>query len=507
MGKSKPWDGKWILGESLGEGGSGDVYEARRPDETVYSYALKQLRKKQDPAENLERRARMKNEVESLKKLRHKGIAEIIDDNLDSYPNLDVPLYMVTQKISGSSLEKKVENGGEPNLLSVRRSIEIADRILQALEYSHAHGVVHRDLKPENVLLDRLQPVLIDFGQAFIDSDTEANHETLTAQDMGNRFLVLPEQWNPLGTPEEKRDERSDITQVVGLIFWMLVGIRPANLGINEQSPHRRERSAKILKQHVIDIKLLGRINEMFDQGFQPSIKSRFQSIRELRTTLSHVLEPRQKPMLFCPSCGVKSEVQLQGTCSLTQEAGDQYGPEHEGDRIEYGACELYMCLNCFEPLVHVWTEYEDEEYDYEPRIVYPSRPLDPLTRNSRVPFEVKRLLKQADRCLLYRYDDAFFEVACKLIQTIRCHICMKNSLDFESNTIANLVQQNFISSDMGKQMELILARGGRYKFDFDDGPNNPPNFSQTERTHAWDVLKWIVTRFFEADVPPLEWK
>lgn len=38
---------------------------------------------------------------------------------------------------------------------------------IQAVQYSHDHGVIHRDLKPSNILLERdAKPRVTDFGLA-----------------------------------------------------------------------------------------------------------------------------------------------------------------------------------------------------------------------------------------------------------------------------------------------------------------------------------------------------
>jgi len=44
--------------------------------------------------------------------------------------------------------------------------------IAGAIEHVHARGVIHCDIKPENILLDRMRPVLCDFGLSVLDYGT-----------------------------------------------------------------------------------------------------------------------------------------------------------------------------------------------------------------------------------------------------------------------------------------------------------------------------------------------
>jgi serine/threonine protein kinase len=63
-----------------------------------------------------------------------------------------------------------------------------------AWTYRRLFNVTHRDIKPANVALrndDITKPVLVDFGLSFNDSD--ADDLTRVGEEVGNRFLRLPE--------------------------------------------------------------------------------------------------------------------------------------------------------------------------------------------------------------------------------------------------------------------------------------------------------------------------
>ena len=69
-------------------------------------------------------------------------------------------------------------------------------------------------------------PVLIDFGLSFNIEDDEVA-ATPTEQQVGNRFLALPE----LTTPgSEKRDPRADLASCCGIFYFALSGDQPMTL-------------------------------------------------------------------------------------------------------------------------------------------------------------------------------------------------------------------------------------------------------------------------------------
>jgi eukaryotic-like serine/threonine-protein kinase len=68
-------------------------------------------------------------------------------------------MYIVTELVEGVSLR-----GSTPPL---RRALDIAAQIADALSAAHAADITHRDLKPDNVMVTRSGRVkLLDFGVA-----------------------------------------------------------------------------------------------------------------------------------------------------------------------------------------------------------------------------------------------------------------------------------------------------------------------------------------------------
>jgi serine/threonine-protein kinase len=278
--KSKPWDEKWEKVKQIGSGGQGETFLVQPKDPKIFSQAcvLKILKNQKDP----ERRQRMYREVAALKTLNCFGIPKLIDSNCDQFAT-DVPLYMVGEFIEGKTLSQLLENPAKP--MGVRDAITLVIKLLETLQYCHKIGIVHRDIKPDNIIIrynDISAPVLIDFGISFNESDTDNTTLTEPWQQLGNRFLALPElQVNS----SMQRDPRSDITQCCGILFFAIVGSPPVTLLDHEgRMPHQRPESQKALAKHPDG--LSAKVNGIFDRAFGTHIDYRWQSIPELQQAL-----------------------------------------------------------------------------------------------------------------------------------------------------------------------------------------------------------------------------
>ncbi|MDY7007041.1 MAG: serine/threonine-protein kinase [Cyanobacteriota bacterium] len=282
--KSKPWDKNWETLKDIGGGGQGKTSLVKPKNDSFLAgkYVLKILKEQKDD----ERRARMYREVTNIRTLRHTGIPKLIDSNYEFFEDLNIPLYMVTEFIKGSTLEEFVAEG----VMNVFDAVRFTLKLLDILEYCHQRDIVHRDIKPDNIIIRKnhiTTPVLIDFGLSFNkENDTSL---TPTEQDIGNRFLVLPEHKRKSGL---QRDPRSDITQVCGILFFVITGEIPRHLYDEKgNKPHQNQRreiqqNLSILPQHI-----LSQINRVFDTAFEYRIDYRWQSIPALRNTLINIVE------------------------------------------------------------------------------------------------------------------------------------------------------------------------------------------------------------------------
>lgn len=284
MALKKEWKNKWEKGDPIGKGGQGLTYFALEKNQPESSGFVIKFLKEQT---NLERRKRMYIEIAALKMLSHPNIPDLIDSNETSFEDCTQELFMVTRYIPGKTLQEYIEDEGT---MTLNDAISFTLSLANIVKYCHQNGFVHRDIKPDNIILknnELANPFLIDFGLSFNDEITHQGSETPSWQHLGNRFLSLPELRVVEGN---KRDYRSDITMVCGILLFCLTGIHPTDL-IDEKltKPHRREREKNIIEaiaQYRIDS-----VNNFFDIAFNQAINDRWQSIESVIQNLDNILK------------------------------------------------------------------------------------------------------------------------------------------------------------------------------------------------------------------------
>jgi len=280
--ESTTWEAEWevVSDWKLRGGGQGTVRKVKRKSDGVIG-ALKVLHA--EGAKNSERRYRMHRETESLRFMEGVGTPEVLDSNSHEYRLKGLPLYVVTRFTEGPTLKEFIAKSGR---LSVSDAISLALRIAATLEHFHIIGT-HRDLKPDNIILDEGDPdrvVVVDFGMASANEGDE-EFETAGDQELGNRFLRLPE----FGAGRHDWDARSDITFLVGLVFFMTTGQVPRTLQDSRgRGPH--EVLDERMQAEMARDPLWNRLCDfVFTPGFAHRIDFRFQDLRQLRAALDRV--------------------------------------------------------------------------------------------------------------------------------------------------------------------------------------------------------------------------
>jgi serine/threonine protein kinase len=201
--------GPYRVEEILGQGGMGTVYRGihAKSDERV---ALKVIA---TPLADQERfRRRFAAEVETLKRLKHANIVQLI-----GYGEEQGHLFYSMEYVAGLSLSETIR---AIKRLPWNRAIEIAIEIVSALRHAHDLGIIHRDLKPANVMLNEAGHVkLTDFGIAKLFGSTEI---TAAGSLLGTADYMPPEQAE--GKPVTAR---SDLYALGALIYAMITGRSP----------------------------------------------------------------------------------------------------------------------------------------------------------------------------------------------------------------------------------------------------------------------------------------
>jgi serine/threonine protein kinase/tetratricopeptide (TPR) repeat protein len=203
----------------LGSGGMGQVYLAEDV-RLGRKLALKVLspRALREP----ERLRRFEREARTISSLNHPNILTIYDIG-----DADGVQFIATEYIDGLTLRAVLERGR----LEVRRALDIAMQVGQALAAAHAAGVIHRDVKPENVMVraDGYVKVL-DFGLVKLTSpesspDATARTELVDTKEglvMGSVSYMAPEQ-----ARGGDIDARVDVFAFGIVLYEMLAGEPP----------------------------------------------------------------------------------------------------------------------------------------------------------------------------------------------------------------------------------------------------------------------------------------
>lgn len=170
--------GGYTILAPLGSGGMGTVYRAVDGGGTPVALKLLHPHIGADPTS----RERLRREVLALQRLRHPGVAAVLDAEADS-----TEAFLVTELVPGEDLSERVRRRGPLDAAALHR---LAEGLRDALAAVHAAGVVHRDLKPSNVLVTPDGPVLIDFGIAQAVDETRV---TSTGFVVGTPGYLAPE--------------------------------------------------------------------------------------------------------------------------------------------------------------------------------------------------------------------------------------------------------------------------------------------------------------------------
>ena len=210
----KVFNSRYEIGAMIGTGGMADVYIAE--DLRLHrKVAVKILRS--DLARDPAFVSRFKKEALAAGGLNNPGIVAVFDSGEDG-PNS----YIVMELVKGHTLRQVLQSDAE---ISQDEAVEIVAEILEALEYSHAQGIIHRDIKPGNLMItDSGKVKVMDFGIARALDDIGATM-TNTWNVVGTAQYLSPEQ-----ATGEYADARSDIYSVGCLMYELLVG-RPPFVG------------------------------------------------------------------------------------------------------------------------------------------------------------------------------------------------------------------------------------------------------------------------------------
>ncbi|MFB4280379.1 MULTISPECIES: serine/threonine-protein kinase [unclassified Nonomuraea] len=202
-----------VIGK-IGEGGMGVVHLGL--DGAGREVAIKVLHP--HVAADLKARDRLFREVETMRRVRSRFVAEVIDAELSGGRP-----FVVTRFAKGRTLEDTVLSQGP---LEARAVVRLAEGLCQALVDVHAAGVIHRDLKPTNVMLVDGEPLVIDFGIAHL---VNASRLTQTGMFVGTPGYLAPEIIR-----DSQITQAADVHALASTVFFAATGLPPFGTGTFE---------------------------------------------------------------------------------------------------------------------------------------------------------------------------------------------------------------------------------------------------------------------------------
>jgi len=197
--------------EQLESSGPGDLYRARdtRLGRTVAVRVL--------PADFTPDRAALIQQARGLTSLSHPNVTTLFDVG-----EHDDRVYLAFEFQKGQSL--RAEAAGRP--MNVRRAVEIAIQITDAVADAHAAGFVHGGLSPESIVISAK-------GRAKIPAFELASQSGF---EHDGRDARLRDYESPEEAAGQSPDDRSDVYSVGAILYEMLTTRRPLHRGASAPS-------------------------------------------------------------------------------------------------------------------------------------------------------------------------------------------------------------------------------------------------------------------------------
>ena len=242
--------GHYTLLERLEPAGPGELFRARdtRLGRTVAVRVMPPEFTRDAGA-----RASLMESVRSLAELSHPNMTTIFDVG-----EQDGRLYLVFEFLRGQSL--RAEMAGRP--MNVRRAIELAIQISDAVADAHASGFVHGGLSPDSIAITSRGHAKIPTFELAARSGFDANGAEGRLQDYDS----------PEEAHGQQADERSDIYTVGAVLYEMLTTRRPLHRGAAAPSAANRNVPSEV--------------DEIVLKAIAPSAALRFQSAATLAAEL-----------------------------------------------------------------------------------------------------------------------------------------------------------------------------------------------------------------------------
>lgn len=215
--------GSYVLERKLGEGGMGEVWQARHRM-LVRPAAVKLIRQDvlahHSPAELTDARARFEEEAQAIAALRSPHTVSLYDYGVTN----EGQFYYVMELLDGLDFDRLVERFGP---LPAERVVYFLEQVCHSLAEAHRKGMVHRDVKPANLFACRLGlecdfVKVLDFGLVKRRETTPKRDVALTADGIiaGTPAYLAPE----IAASRGEATPAADVYTVGCVAYWLLCG-------------------------------------------------------------------------------------------------------------------------------------------------------------------------------------------------------------------------------------------------------------------------------------------
>ncbi len=241
-------------------------------------------------ASDTEQNARIKEEAEVLKKLRHQHIVEFCDQ-----VEIGEHVAFIMRPVLVDKNENRVETLGQRLRKEGRLQIDHLQRfgedLLDVVNYLQEQGIAHRDIKPDNIAVgmvgrgDTLHVVLFDFSLARIST------ENIRAGTTGYLDPLLslrkPPRW----------DLHAERYAAAATLHELATGTLP-RWGDGTTDPSYLTCEITI-DAELFDVSLRERLTEFFRKAFRRDVTERFDNAEEMLREWRHCFEDIDQPGSF----------------------------------------------------------------------------------------------------------------------------------------------------------------------------------------------------------------
>jgi serine/threonine-protein kinase len=280
--------GKYLLTSSIGRGGMGEVFSAKRTDDGR-EVAIKVVSHRIVDDTLM---ARLEREATAARRIQSIYVPEVYEIDRTA----EGELYLVMRRLHGESLATRLKERRALHWTEVER---LVDDVLSALADAHAAGVVHRDLKPGNIFLETIEEptlpahtpamawlpgaqmeraMILDFGVCKMDA-SDGPKLTVTGESVGTVSYMAPEQIR--GASDV--DGRADLYSLAMVVFEMLAGrIAFDATGQMAILAAKLEGRAKRLKDYAV-VAIPSALDALVAKALSRRPGDRFSSAREMQ--------------------------------------------------------------------------------------------------------------------------------------------------------------------------------------------------------------------------------